>query len=263
MLVDRLIGAGVLDDALTGELLLRASETRIAGRLAIEQPGESGRSALLPRLANSPDRLAAAAAGALMAAEARRRGDGAEAGRDDLPAELQHRLVWWTAAALRPATGAAAIDAALVDAAQRVLAAHDEGARVEAAAQRLAMALDDSPDDLAGLFEEALADRRLALAAALAAHRLGIDLTIARTMLVEPDGDRLLLALRALDLPHATLARIVVALAEADRRRNMAGVPDAIEAVMSLSTDDARAALAALRLPAGYRAALAALERAR
>ncbi|HEU4960085.1 MAG TPA: DUF2336 domain-containing protein [Sphingomonas sp.] len=261
-LVDRLVGAGVLDEPLLAELLLRANEARIADRLAIEQPGDSGRSGLLPRLANSPDRLAAAASGALMAAEARRRGAGADAGRDDLPAELQHRLVWWTAAALRPADGSVALDAALADAAQRVLAAHDEGARMEAVAQRLAMALDDSPDDLSGILEEALADRRMALVAALIAHRLGIDLTLARTMLAEPDGDRLLLALRALDIPHETLARIAVALADADRRRSMTAVPDVVEAVMSVSPDEARGALATLRLPAGYRAALAALERA-
>lgn len=260
-LTDRLIRAGLLDDALLAELALRADEARITANLAIEQPGEPGRAGLLPRLANSPDRLAAAAAGALMAAEARRQGDGPGAGRDDLPADLQHRLVWWVAAALRPETAGAALDVALTDAAQRVLAAHDEGARVEAAAERLAMALADAPDE-ADLIEAALADRRPVLVAALVAHGLGIDATAARTMLVEPEGDRLLLALRALDLPRATIARIAVALAEADRRRDAAAVADALDAAMALSCDEARAALAALRFPTDYRAALAALERA-
>jgi hypothetical protein len=261
-LADRLIRAGLLDDPLLAELTLRATEMRIGTNLAIEQPGEPGRAGLLPRLANSPDRLAAAAAGALMAAEARRLGDGPEAGRDDLPADLQHRLVWWVAAALRPASASAALDGALADAAQRVLAAHDEGARVEAAAERLAMALADAPD-IADLIEAALADRRPALVAALVAHELGIDLAVARTMLVEPEGDRLLLALRALDLPHGTIARIAVALAEADRRRDVAGVADALDAVTSLSREEARAALATFRLPPDFRAALAALERLR
>jgi hypothetical protein len=258
--LEELIAGGLLDDrALVGELVARARTMLIAERLPATAADRPDRPSLLPRLANGADRVVAGAAAALMAAEARRRGNGADAGRDDLPADLAHRLTWWVAAALRhrPAT-----DATLVDAARRILGAHDEAARVEAMAQRLAAALDLNGDDLAAMLAEALTDRRLALVMALLSQALMLDMAMVREIVLEPGPERLCLALRALDLPRGTIAQLSIALAEADRRRDVDRLAEAIDAVMVLSVEDARSALAPLRLPPAYRAALRALGRA-
>ena len=59
-----------------------------------------------------------------------------------LPADLQHRLAWRVAAAVRPATADPDADRAIAEATNRHLGAHDEGDRIEAVATRLAAAID-------------------------------------------------------------------------------------------------------------------------
>lgn len=259
-LAERLVRAGLLEDSeLVAELVARARSEIISNRLPADPIETPDRPSLLARLANDPDRVVAHAAAALMAAEARRRGTGPDAGRDDLPAELHHRLVWWVAAALRPADATGAVDAALVDAARRVLAAHDEGARIEAAAQRLAAALEPVEGSIGAMIEEALADRRLALVIEFIAHRLGVEPGLSRDIVLDPDADRLLLALRALNVPNEDMAAIGIALCEADRRRDPEALIASIDAVTAMSVEAARDALSGLRLPAAYRDAARAL----
>jgi hypothetical protein len=257
-IVTRLIAAGLLDDhRFVEELAARAWTAVIAARLPAGDT-DSDQPSLLPRLANAPDRLIAGAASAMMAAQGRRRTGGLDSGRDDLPAELQHHLVWWVAAAL-DTNGSP--DAGLIEGARRVLAAHDEGARLEAVAERLAGALDSREEALAGLISEALDDRNLVLIAALLARGLAIDVAAARAILIDPAGDRLWLALRALDLPRDLVARLGMALAAADRRRDEQGFVDLLDSVMAMAPGDAAAALAAIRLPRAWREARAALAR--
>lgn len=261
-LVARTVGAGLLDDdQLIGELTDRAWSVIVAARLPFAANLDDGRPSLLPRLANGPDRVIASAAGAMLAAEARRRGNGPDAGHDDLPAELHHRLVWWVAAALRPAIPSAAVDLALVDGARRALGAHDEGARLEATADRLVLALDPTEQTLPGLIDAALDDRRLELLAALLAHAAGLESGIARAIVLDPAGDRLWLMLRAIGLPRATIARIGLALTEADRRRDAGRFVELVEPLMAMPAAAAVEATAAFKLPAVYRDARAALER--
>jgi hypothetical protein len=254
-LLARLLDAGLLDErGLLHELVSRARMEIIADALPPVAPDEAERPSLLSRLVAGEDRVAAGAATALLAAESRRSSI-ADASRDDLPAEHHHRLVWWVAAALRRPSANGAVDRALIEAAQRALVAHDEGARSEAAAMRLARALEAVSDDLPRLVEECLADRQLALFVASLAQGLGFDFDLARDMALDPGGDRLLLALRALDFDRGPIARIALALGEADRRRDPQGVADQLEAAMTISPDAARAALSELKLPADYRLA--------
>ena len=67
-------------------------------------------------------------------------------GQVELPAELQHKLVWMVAAALRhyivQQHRVAAVDAAIEETASALIAAYDEGATLEARAVRLARRLD-------------------------------------------------------------------------------------------------------------------------
>ncbi|MEN2791776.1 DUF2336 domain-containing protein [Sphingomonas oligophenolica] len=267
--LERLVSAGLVRDAeLMRELLGRVRQDILVGALPVEAPEDIDRASMLARLIQHPDTVVSAAAMALIAAESRRRGEAdAPPSRTDLPAELHHRLVWWVAAALRErfaaTAGAAlpALDRALVDAALRSVAAHDESDRLEAAAMRLAAALDAHADELAPLLAEALADHRPALFIALIAHAIGLDHADAREIVLDPDGDRLWLVLRALEIDRASIARIGLALSEADPRRNLDIFAETLEDVAATPPAEARAALAQLLLHPDYRAAMLALGR--
>lgn len=261
--------AGLLRDAaLMAELLGRVRQESLALLMPVQAPDEPDRPSLINRLIQHPDRVLAQGAMAVLVAESRRRGvpEGGPLPQTDLPAELHHRLVWWVTAALRAAGASAdgsalALDRALAEAAQRSLAAHDEGDRLEAAAMRLAAAIDAEPPELAELMIEALGDRRLALFAALLAHALGVDYAIARDITLDADSGRLWIALRALEFERDAIARIAVALSDADPRRDLEAFADRLDAIMAIDGVAARDAMTRLRLPAEFRLAIDALER--
>jgi hypothetical protein len=265
-IADRLIASGLLRDAeLVGELLDRVQESQIGAALPVTAPAHPDRPSLAARLARSSDRVVASGALALIIAAGSRSGhDAGPPTRTDLPAELHHRLVWWVAAALRGRVAAGdtieALDRALAEAAQRSLAAHDEGERLEAVASRLAAAIDARPDELGALLQESLSDRNLPLFTALFARALGVDYATARTVVLDPAGERLALGLRAIGVERATLAQIALLLAEADPRRSEEALPDFVDAASALSPEEARTRLAPLRLHPHYRAALLALD---
>jgi hypothetical protein len=262
-IVARLTRARLLqDDALMDELIARVRHDLIADALpmAIAGPDESS---LLVRLASVPDRVVASAANALLASESRRRAAN-EAGlvaSSDLSAELHHRLVWWIAAVVREGLrdGTVATDQAIADAALRCLSAHDEGDRPEAVAMRLAAAIDARPEELPALLVEAIGDRRLSLFVAVLAQAIGLDFDQARRITLEPDGDRLWLALRAADLDRVTIARIGLALSDADPRRDIEAFADALDAIAAVPVAEARAAIAPLALPGDFRSAMRVL----
>lgn len=263
-IADRLIASGLLrDHELVGELLDRVLEMQVGAALPVTAPTHPDRPNLAARLARSPDRVVAAGALALIVAAGARNGQATNLpARTELPAELHHRLVWWVAAALRGAVPgpAEALDRALAEAAQRSLAAHDAGERLEAIASRLAAAIDAQPDEIGELLQQCLADRHLPLFVALFARALGVDYATARTVVLDPAGERLLLGLRAIGLERTALAQIGLLLAEGDPRRSLEALPDAVDAAGVLAQDAARARLAPLRLHPQYRAALLALD---
>jgi len=245
---------GALPDELIEVLIAQVRHDLLAAALPIEL-GEADGPSLLVRLAGAPDPVVAAAAAALLAAESRQRDP---AGSDTgLPAELHHRLAWRVAAALRTlAGGGVAVDRALVDAARRSIAAHDEGERMEAVAMRLALAIDARPAERGPLLIDALGDRRLALFVAVLAHALAIDFADVLALVAAPADERLWLCLRAASLDRATVARIALALAEADPRRDIEAVADRLDAIAAIEPVAAAAALAPLALPGDYRAAI-------
>ena len=268
--VKRLARAGLLRDRqLMDELIARARGAIIAAALPIDRAGPEQPS-LLIRLADSADGVVSGAAKALLAADVRRREavESGAAGGSELPAELHHRLVWWIAASIREAFvtahgDAAAVDRAIVEAAQRSLAAHDEGDRVESVAMRLATGIDARPDELAPLLTEALRDRRLVFFMAALGHALDLDYDSARAIALEPEGDRLWLALRAADLDRPTIARIALALADADPRRDIERFADELDDIVAIPVEAARSALAPLTLHHDLRLAIDALARER
>lgn len=261
----RLLDAGLLRDReLIGELLGQVrldllGESLLANRAPGTQP------VLLARLGACEDGVVASAARDYLLADGRQR-DSAAARGSDLPAALHRRLVWWVAAVLRERHPGepgqqAAIDRALTGAAQRRLAAHDDGDRLDRAAIRLAAAIDARPDERAELLIEALGEGHAALFVAVAAHAFGIDFAEARGLTLDPEGDRLWLALRAHGFDRATIARIGLALADADPRRDIEAFADELDAIAAVPVEAAGAVLAPLALHPDFRAALRALDR--
>lgn len=266
--IDRLAGAGLLrDTAFMGECLARVRLELIGSGLPLMAGREPDQASLLVRLAQSSDRVVAIAADAVMVAESARRdvAEGKAGSGTGLPRELHARLLWWVAAVLRErvadAAGhrIAALDRALAEAAQRNLAAQDDAGLLETLALRLAVAIDAQSDELPPLIEEALRDRRLPLIVALIAHAFGFSYQLARELVIDPNAERLWLALRALDLPRDLIARLGYALCEADPRRDLEAFADQIDLIVAVDTATARAAVAPLTLHPDYRAALLAL----
>lgn len=269
---ERLARSGLLrDQELMAELIARVRQDALGAALPMQASDDPQRPSLINRFVQHPDRVLATGAMAVLIAESRRRAgpDVGQLTQTDLPAELHHRLVWWVAAALRERAAETTrgdlpiLDRALSEAAQRSLAAYDEGDRLEAAALRLAAAIDPQPSELAQLLVESLGDRRIVLFVALLAHALGVSYSIARDVVLDPAADRLWLALRAFELPREPIAQIGYALSEADPRRDLESFADTLDAIAAISGPEAREALAPLRLHPDYRAAVIALERAR
>lgn len=270
---DALMQAGVLrDGALLRELLVRVRQEQLCEALPPAAANAPDRPSLLVRLAGQSDMIIASAASALLAAEARRRNrnDTGAATRGDLPAELHQALVWQTAAALRSHFGQESdpglqrtLDQALTEAALRSLAAHDEGERLEAAAQRLAAAISAQPGELPGYLLEAIGDGRVSLFIALLAQAMGFGYDLARDLVLDPVTDRLWLVLRALMLDRPAIATIGLALCEADPRRNIDRFADELDTIMTVDPQAARDALATLSLHPDFRRAAMALAHAR
>lgn len=259
----RLIDSGLLRDPdvmdeLLGQVRLKAiGESLLANRAPGAQP------ALLSRLATCEDSAVALAARDYLLADSGPR-DAAAARRGDLSANVHTRLVWWVAAALRERLAAepvqqAAIDRALEDAGRRTLATHDDGDGLDHAATRLAAAIDARAEEVGELLVESLSEGLAALFVAVTAHALRLDFPAARALTLDPDGDRLWLAMRALGLDRVTIAQIGLALADADSRRDIEAFADQLDTIETIPTEVARAALAPLSLNADFRAALRAL----
>lgn len=268
----RLAKSGLLrDPELMAELMARVRQELVGNALPMIAPDDPERPSLINRFVQHPDRVVAAGAMAVLIAESRRRAipESGQFTQTELPAELHHRLVWWVAAALRERvaesaeTSIDALDQALSDAAQRSLTAYDEGDRLEAAAMRFAAAIDAQAHELPQLLVESLGDRRIVLFTALLGHALGASYGLTRDLVLDPAGDRLWLALRALELGRDAIAKIGYALCEADPRRDLESFADTLDAIASITGKEARGALASLRLHPDYRAAVLALGRAR
>lgn len=264
-LLGRLLDSGVLrDSALMAELLGQVRQDLLGETLVANRP-PGAPAAVLARLTACSDHAVSAAAQDYVVADSRRRTPD-HVRRGDLPVALHRRLVWWVAAALREGQRVSpahqpVIDRALAEAAQRSLAAHDEADRLDAIAMRLASAIDARPEEFAALLAETLDEGRVALFTALLAHALTIDFTEARALVLDPDGDRLWLALRARGFERAAIARIGLALADADPRRDIEAFADALDTIAAIPAEAARDALAPLALHPDFRAALIALER--
>ena len=257
-----LIDAGVLRDRmLIAELLDQVRQDLLGDALRANRPPDAPVDPILAMI-RSDDGAAAAAAADYLLADTRRRGGAS--GRVDLPVREHEAIAWWCAAVLRDlAAGDRHADRALIEATQRSLAAHDDGDRLERAAVRLAMALAPRAGELAALLPAVLEHGHATLAIAAFATTTQIEYDEARALMLDPDGDRLWLALRAHGLDRAAIARIGLLLAEADHRRDVDAFADLLDDIAAVPVDAADRALADIRLPRAFRQAVRALDAAR
>jgi hypothetical protein len=250
------------DRALVAELLARVRLEQLAAGLPHHAPGDPARPSLLNRLADHSAPGLSDAARALLLADNRARSP--EAGRWGLPLILHTRLLWWVASAMREQAGplaGVALDEALCAAvhAECALAERCADEQVEAVALRLAAAIDPAPHELMRVLLEALRDRRLPLVVALLARAAEIAFAEARALLLDAGAERLLLVLHALELPREGIAELCFMLCNADPRRDLAALADAIDALENVDPHQARELLVHLRLSPEYRAARGAL----
>ncbi|WP_343528185.1 hypothetical protein [Sphingomonas sp.] len=252
----RLRRAGlVADPLLVDEILAQLRQTLLSDALPAESLASDAPS-LLVRLTESPDRIVASAARAVLSSEGQIRAGGEGLG---LPDMLYRPLVWNVAAALRDGDDPA-VDHALAGAAERLIASRGEGERAGTAARRLVAAIDARVAELPDLLIECLSDRQLGVFIAFIAHAARLDDRDVREIVLEPEGDRLWLLLRMLDMDRATIARIGLCLSDADGRRDVEQFADALDAIMAVSPADARRALSSLMLPAAFREAIDRLD---
>jgi uncharacterized protein (DUF2336 family) len=209
------------DPELVALLFRRVEEHRIyrAARMAPD-PAES----LVQELIRDEDQQISAAAMALLIGHSRRldRFQEPMIASPELPAEIEHRLVWTVAAALRTwlvgehGIPPAVADRALAAAATQRIYAYDEGEGLEARSLALARRL-----DALGRLTDAFIARTLAegiLPLFLAAFALRCDLVIDAVweMLSDPRGRGLPLLLRAAGFDRAEAGQILVALGDPD-----------------------------------------------
>lgn len=254
--------AQVLRDAELGNVLVRRVEEHRFWKAHAPAEGQD----LLFELVGDADEAVAAEAMELVIARSRRfdRFQEPDMGQVELPAELQHKLVWLVAAALRHYIvqhhGLAAIDGIIEEAGSELVAGHDEGTILEAHATRLAARLAATRRLDGPLLVRILSEGMLPLFIAGAATLCGLDYAAAWEVIADPRGRGPAILLRAAGVEREEAAAIL--LLANSRGPLVSGVEgDATAAQLELYDSlDRAAADEVIRLwqaAPGYRAAVA------
>ncbi|PWG03405.1 DUF2336 domain-containing protein [Sphingosinicella humi] len=260
--------AQVLRDAELGTVLVRRVEEH---RFWKENArSDDGSEEYLLDLVRDHDAGIASDAMALMIARSRRFDQFNEPvmGETELPAEIQHRLVWMIAAALRQymvqqhglASGRA--DAAIAAVAGELIASYDEGASLEACSVRLARRLARAGRLDDAVLQLILEDGLLPLFIAAIGVRAGLDYPAAWEVLSDPRGRGPALLLRAAEVERDQAAGILLVLNSRGRMFSGAEGNAAARQLDLFEATDEAAARDVLRLwqvDPGYRAAVARL----
>lgn len=206
--------AQVLGDAELTTILVRRVEEHRFWKARVEPQREE----FLFELVRDPDDAVSAEAMELVIARSRRfdRFQEPTMGRVELPAELQHKLVWVVAAALRQYVvqqhQVGAVDGAVEAAAGSLIASYDEGSTLEALAMRLAQRLkrQDRLDgsDLARIISDGVLPFFIAGLSVLCS----LDQAATWEVLSDPRGRGPALLLRAARIGRDDAAAILLAL---------------------------------------------------
>jgi hypothetical protein len=255
VLLDRLTGAGLLDDPdLIGALLRRADEERIA-LAAASRVGRSG-ARLLQGLVGHDAVGVSAAAMALILARGRRRDRYGQCllAFDDLYPETAALLVQRVAAVLHAETGIANRD--LVEAAGRVVSGHRPEQSIAALSRALVEALSDNgllgDDIILGAAHEG----EIAFLAEALAHKANLPAAICSDELLAGMDQSIVALFRSAGLKRSVAAGLLASAGD------LLGVVDPARAMANfaeLTASDIEAYHRLLTSPAGYRSALTAL----
>ncbi|HST37514.1 MAG TPA: DUF2336 domain-containing protein, partial [Allosphingosinicella sp.] len=208
--------AGALRDADLSNVLVRRVEEH---RYWKANAPAAGSDELLFVLVRDGDEEIAAEAMELVIARSRRfdRFQEPAMGAVELPAELQHKLVWTVAAALRhyivQQHHVAAVDAAIEETASALIAAYDEGATLEARAVRLARRLHAAERLDGELLARILSEGMLPFFIAGLGARASLDYAAAWEVLADPRGRGPALLLKAAGIERESAAAILLLLA--------------------------------------------------
>jgi uncharacterized protein (DUF2336 family) len=244
------------DQGMVGTLIRRTEEhLRFHARGLADMP-------LLIELIRDADAAVADHAMAILIAHTRRLDSFSEpaAARTDLPAELIHRLVWRVTAALRHYMVAVqgadprGADDALVDAAERLIARHDEGDSLDSRAMRLARRLEETGRLDDSLIERALSEGSFALFIGALALRAGLGHASAWEIISDPNGRGPAFILKAAGVERPYAISILLVLAGAEH-----GVPAQVDVFDVTDLSSARQALRFWQANPGYREAVAEL----
>ena len=241
------------DPPFVAALIRRTEEHRLA---RTRGTGEAG---LLVELIRDSDEQVSEQAMAILIAHSRRFDGFGEpvAARTELPAELEHRLAWRIAAALRTymterhLVPPALADQMLVPAAERLLSDYDEGDSLEARAMRLARRLEQLGRLGDALIERSLTEGSLPLFLAFISVRAGLARDAAWEIVSDPRSRGAPLLLKASGLEREQAASILLGLAAFEDE-----VPAQLDLFDVTSTAEAREALRLWQVDPFYREAL-------
>ena len=254
--------AQVLRDADLGNVLVRRVEEHRFWKAHAPASGQD----LLFELVRDSDEVVAAEAMELVIARSRRfdRFQEPDMGQVELPAELQHKLVWLVAASLRhyivQQHGLAAVDGIIEEAGSALVASHDEGTILEAHAIRLARQLAQACRLDGALLLRALSEGMLPFFIAGAATLCGLDYAAAWEVIADPRGRGPAILLRAAGVDRDEAAAILLlANSHGPLISGTEGDATAVQLDLFDSLDRASAAevLRLWRAAPGYRAAVA------
>lgn len=242
------------DPALVALLLRRAEEHRLQANGADNL--------LLVELSGSSDETIAAEAMALLVAQSRRLDSfqGPLLLRTELPAELEHGLVWTVAASLRAYLVVThdvpppIADEAIAEAAGALISGYDEGETFAALALRLVRTLDAAGHLNDRMIARMPGEAALPLLLAALSTRTGLSADACWELIADPGARGAVLLLRAAGLSREVAGAILFALhGDGD------GVIAEFERFDGVDPADAAALLALWRADPAYRAAVASL----
>lgn len=208
--------AGALNDHDLGTVLVRRVEEHRFWKAQTAR-GHAGED-LLAGLIRDADPTLAGEAMELVIARSRRfdRFGDPVIGQVDLPPQLQHRLVWMIAAALRhylvQQHSVAVPDGPVARAAASALSTHDEGASLEVRSERLVKRLQTARRLTPSLLVQALDHGLLPLFLAGTAALTGTDYSAAWEILSDPQGRGPAILLRAAGFQREDAAAAFLAL---------------------------------------------------